>query len=241
MIGLSVEALHSMSRRGIIQPIYPDPKGGKHFRANDLSALAEVRDRKMDLSGAAELAMQAYVISRSNEKRIDDLYESLGFDRPELGVTEQEVVALHIQAKEAFFHPLSTDPTSVRDWAKTLYAIDEPYLDLVRRYVGTEEPWRIFMELGREILVKAPKDSFPLNPDLQSAHGYLRTAYNNLRSVSYFFCRTHYGDTAANQAFHGDNIENVCRLLFPDLSNLSGENRSRSGERQAGHERRPRP
>lgn len=222
MIGLSVETLHSMSRRGVIQPFYPTPSGGKHFRAIDLAALAEVRGRKMDMAGAAELAMQAFVLARSNEKRIEDLYEAMGLEFPELNITEEAIVSLHIQAKDAFFHCLASDPESVREWAKTLYAINESYLELVRKYVGTEEPWKVFMDLGREMLIKVPKDSFPFNVDLQSAHGYLRIAYNNLRNVAYFFCRTYHGNNIAQQLFNDapDDVENVCRILFPDLSGV---------------------
>lgn len=224
MLGYTVDTLHAYHRRGILEAVYPTPGGGKHFRAHDLSAFAEAKERKVNLASVAEMAMQAYVISRANEKRLADLYDAIGLDIPELGVTEEEVVSLYLRAETAKRMPPREDAAVIREWARSFYAMNESYLELVSQYAATDEPWKLFLDLGRELLVNAPRDSFLLNPTLQSAYGYLRISFNNLRSVSYFFCRSRHGSKTADELFDGprDAISNVCRLLFPDLRGVSG-------------------
>lgn len=225
LVGMTERTLHSMAERGILEAVHPQRRGPKHFRMHDLSALAEIRLKKMDLSTIADLAMQAYVASRSNARRVDDLYYLLGFDSPVLGTSEEEVVALYIRAQEAGTQSRDLPAESVHRWAGIFYSVDESYLELVSQHTGSDEPWKVFVDLANTFLSEMPTDSFSTNPPLKSAYAYLSMARTNLRTTSYHFCRHRFGIATAGKVFRNDAsdpIEDLVRLMFPPLSKVFG-------------------
>jgi hypothetical protein len=223
LVGMTERTLHSMTERGVLEAIHPEKRGPKHFRMHDISALAELRLKKMDLPTIADLAMQAYVTARANSRRVDDLYYLLGFDSPVLGTTEEEVIALYIRAQEAGACTRDLPAESVHEWAGIFYAVDEAYLELVLRHTGSDEPWKVFVDLANTFLSEMPTDSFSTNPPLKSAYAYLSIARTNLRTASYYFCRHRFGIATAGKVFRNDAadpIEGIVRLMFPPLSKV---------------------
>jgi len=225
IVGMTERTLHSMAERGVLEAFHPQKRGPKHFKMHDLSALAELRLKKMDLPTIADMAMQAYVTARANARRVDDLYYLLGFDTPTLGTTEEEVVSLYVRAQDAIECTETMPAETVHEWAGIFYAIDEPYLELVQLHTASDEPWGAFTELANAFFSRMPTDSFSTNPPLKSAYAYLSIARTNLRTVSYYFCRHRFGMAIASKVFRNDAsdpLEGIVRLMFPPMSKMFG-------------------
>lgn len=222
MLNISKASLQRYAKRGIIASFYIDSGRVRHFKMHDLSAFAESLEKQIDLRSVADISMQAYVTSKSNERRLDELYYLLGFDKPTLGTTEEEVIALHIRAQETIHITEYLEGKSVHEWAGVFYAIDEAYLNLVKIHTSSEEPWTTYLDLANKMIETMPTHLFATNQPLKSAYAYLATSRDNLRSAAYFSCRTAVGMRKANKAFnHADDpIEDVIHLLFPPLSQV---------------------
>lgn len=222
MLNLVPTTLHKMASRGIIQPVYRNSGREKYFSQHDISALAEIIERKIDMASVADIAMQAYVTAKSNDRRLDDLYHLLGFRRPKLGTTESEVIALFIRTQDTVNDMEPEDAELVHEWAGIFYSVDEAYLNLVHLHTGIEEPWVVFLNLANAFVNQMPAHSFSVNPPLKSAYAYLAMSRDVLRSASYYYCRVRVGAKRANEAFRhvDDPIEDVIRLLFPPLSQV---------------------
>jgi hypothetical protein len=229
MIGVSTSTLHRMAKRGVLQPLFMAGSKLKYFRIHDVSALAETlqhgKERPLlDLESIAELSMQAVVLARANERRLDDLYHLLGLNKPTLEVSEEHIIALYVRAQEATKETRGLQAEDVYDWAGILYAVDESYLGRVQAHTACEEPWKVFMDLAHHLIERMPIGTLALNPSMKTAYAYLSTARNNLRSVSYYYCRQKLGISTASKVFrHADDpIEDVCRLMFPSMPDVFG-------------------
>lgn len=224
MLKVSTRTLHRMSRRGVLQALNMEGTRETHFRIHDISALAEVlqEGKILNLESIAELSMQAFVIARANERRLDDLYHLLGLNKPTLGVGEEQVIALFVRAQEGRKGLRDLQAEDVQDWAGILYAIDEAYLNLVQVHTACEEPWKVFLDLAHGMIEMMPVETFLVNPPMKAAYAYLAIARNNLRTVSYYYCRERLGASIANKVFrHADDpIESVCRLMFPTMPDM---------------------
>lgn len=193
VLNTSVSMVHVFDRRGILTAHYPDSRrAGKHFLREDVYALAELRKLGID-KNSDQMVMRALVASRRAEKKVDDLMFYLGFNEEALGTEKTEVVAFFIRAEESLKEPKIHGPEDVRRWARKIQAITEEYLELVHAYTGEPEPWKVFLDLARQLA----SISEPGSPE----RVFMDHARANLRNVAYFYLRTYKGPRQADKAF----------------------------------------
>lgn len=204
VLGVDIRTLQGMVRQGLLQPATSQRSvtSSTMFRADEVAAFADMRFKKLDLSSVANMAMRAYVISKSNERRINHISDLLGLDLPALDTDEASVVQLFIEAED--FELQAKEPATlqeVRRWATILFSIDEAYLKLVEHYTGSSEPWQPFFDVAQRIIEAIPARSFLRRRDLEAGYAYLEAARRHFRSVMYFYYRMKHGQRAADNAF----------------------------------------
>lgn len=221
-LGVQLRTLNKMVRNGLIQPTRSKGKtiASYTFRSSEVTALAELRYKKLDLAAVQSIAMRAYVSARGVERRVTLLYELLGLELPALETDESGVVQLFIAAQDAAADDdLTLTAQGVRKWATIIHAIDEAYLRLIEQYTGSEEPWEPFFSLAQKLCADVPRRTFLFNKDLETAYGCLEAARRHLRAVMYFFYKEKHGGKAANKAFpemddRGIDAE-IASFLYP--------------------------
>lgn len=190
-----------MCRQGLLDPVYKTGRGPKHFRVSEIVAVEAVLRGKTDVTSLAITATRALAAAKMNEQKIYELYRLLGLERKVLDTTEEEVLSLYEQA----LHLSDTDrqPTieELEDWAPTLFAIDESFLGLVKKYTSSEEPWAVFLGLANKWANDRPNAFFETMPELRAAYDHLEAARKHIRVVSYMYCRQFHGVTTANNIF----------------------------------------
>jgi hypothetical protein len=207
-------------RQGLLRPQYPEGKSlteGQHFFEEEVSALVEAKAMGSDMPTVAAMARQAFVSSRMLERTVEQLLEVLGAKIPRLPPDKDSVLALYIQAEDALHSSELPSAKEVLDWARVFYGLHEDYLALVTVYVGTDEPWRIFMDLAQKLYNEAPVGT--ADKELEAAYGYLAVSVRNARNVAYFYVRHRLGRIVASDVFPnttGDVHEEIIALAFPD-------------------------
>lgn len=211
------QTILTWAERGLLEQIYVGHKS--HYRREQLESLAPLMesDGKIDLPTLAARADLAYAASRTMEQRLNALIDLLGLNRNILEMDEYSVRNLYRATENALLDAEPATLEDVRSWAGIFFAIDEAYLLMVEKYASTEEPWKKFLDLGYKLVVDTPYDRFIDEPDLRAAYAYLRAARNQLRMVSYFFCRERFGERIAYKVFGSSKTatERILGLLYP--------------------------
>lgn len=215
MLGVCVSTVEKMARNGILQPVYKNRRGPKHFPVQEVAALAEIRHQKMDLPSVAMIAQRALVIAKANERRLDELFRILGLRRKVLDTNATEVVALYENACKTL--SIGRHPTvdELEEWAGVFYGIDETYLRLVGQHTASQEPWKVFLDLANQLSARRAYECFDAVPELRLAHDALEAARRHLRMVAYMFCRETRGVRAANDLFGDQKItDRLLNVMF---------------------------
>ena len=214
ILGTSVKAVHDMCRSGLLQPVYKKLRGKKHFPADEISALAEVRQQNLELPGVATLAIRALVTAKANERRLDELFRILGLKRKTLDTTTTEVVSLYERARLRLENPRQPELQELEEWAENFYAIDENYLLLVERYTASQEPWKVFLDLAGRLANNRIQDLHAIL-ELRMAYEHIEAARRHLRIVSYMFCRQTKGVSIADAVFGGEKVtDHLLAMVF---------------------------
>jgi len=180
--GVHISTVHAWSRSGLLASDYPKGRlGGKYFRRCDVLDLLQLKEHELFglQKNLPQMALQAIVASRRCEKRLNEIVQYLGLVEDPLGTSREDVVALFAKTQEFLEVPIAKSPEVVIAWARTLLGITEDYLGLVRLYVGEEEPWRVYAELGRVLAERCSPGT--------SARTYVEHARRNLRNAAYFY------------------------------------------------------
>jgi DNA-binding transcriptional MerR regulator len=209
-LGISVASINYHVRQGMLQPVYSKDRklNDRRYRKDEVEALAEARERGLSLPRVASMAARSYATSRALEHRIDRLEQVLGVGLNPLPLDEESVLALYAEAcdKEHPAHKLS----DLARWTRTLFAMGEEFFELLEVYTGDEDGWVTFMDFIRATLDAAPAEA---SPEVVQIYEMLRSARNHLRNVSYVYARNKYGAKKANRAFHGDEHDQLIKIV----------------------------
>lgn len=203
-LGVSLDMVHVYTRRGLLDPHYPNGKlGRKQLRAEDVYALAALRaEHKGDIfKRLPQIAMRAAVTSRRVEQKLDELMAFLGVNDTVLSLESRAITELHQAVEAAINNPLIENDNDIMEWAKKILAINEEYIELLKMHVKTDPPWKPYLELA-SILGGLAKGRSRM---------YIEHARTNMRNVAYFYERSFRGATAANKMFPGERYSG--RLL----------------------------
>lgn len=201
LLGVHYHTVGRYAKRGILSPVYLNGDLRQYYDVHAVAALSEVvrgGGKALDLDAIATLATRAFVISKANEARLEELFRLVGLKRKPLGTTLEEVGELCEHA----VHLNSSDVPSLLeldDWTTTLHSIDEAYLDLVHRYTASREPWKMFLDLANRW--SAQRNLSDETPDAKNVYNALEAARRNLRAVAYLYCRKVEGPSVADRLF----------------------------------------
>lgn len=209
LLGVTPKMVHIYSRRQLLEAHYPSGRrAGMHFMADDVVALAELRGADSDfMRKLPQIAMRAFVASRRVEKKLEALMYLLGLGAPALSLEKDDVIQMHLQAERAIMRG-TADPAAAREWARRFGAFTEEYLELVHLHVGTEEPWKVYLHLGRDLAARLK--------DGTEEKAFVEHARAHIRNVAYFYERGRRGARAANKMFPNERYSGrLLQRLYP--------------------------
>jgi hypothetical protein len=221
ILGVTVNMVRKLVADCVLRTVPVAVKGRpkKHFLRGEVNAYAEIRAKKLTLVDVMMTAERAYALSRSNEKRITQLMNVMGLNDKVLETTEEAVVSLVLQATDAEMQAKEERPSvaTLMHWAKTLYAVNEGYLDLVATHTVSVEPWAPFIHLAQALVDSLNTDDLRANKELEEAYSYIEAARRNLRHVAYFYLWEKRGSQKANKVFGvKDYAAPILNTLFPN-------------------------
>lgn len=209
ILGLSVASINHLVRQGMVQPVYSKDRrlSERGYRREEIAALAEARERGLNLPRVASMAARSYATARALEHRVDRLEQVLGIGANPLPLDEESVLALYAEASDRLRPPRKLD--EITRWTRTFLAMGEEFFELLEAYTGDEDGWAVFMDYARAALEAEPEDA---HIEMKQAYELLFAARNHLRNVSFVYTRNKYGARKANSIFHGDEHEHILRI-----------------------------
>ena len=218
LLGVSHRSVHHFVRQGLLRPRYPRGRklnAPEMFHREEVAALAEAREKKLDFQQITAAAMQAHASSRALERRVEFLEQLLGRSYASLSLEDDDVAAIYAEARQGAEVP-PIDVAGVMRWSSIFLSIGEEFLERLTAVTGDEEAWRAFLDLSAAIIRDAPLDTFSYDKELEAAFGYFRYARENMRRVVYFHLRNCYGPQTAShfvKPLAGDAHTGVLNLL----------------------------
>jgi len=215
ILSVSCRQLRRLVRRGFIYPLTPgDSHNEPRYRVEEVHALADVREQKLDMPSVAMLAVQAQALSRTVSSKLDQICHFLGIQNYKLGTGEDDIFDLYARVREELRVPPEDWRTgSIMEWAAVINAIDEAYLDLLARHTLDESPWEYFLQLANEIMLHRARAT---DANLDFAFACLDAARRNLRNVAYLYVLGRHGYKVANKIFIKSEVTDaVISNLYP--------------------------
>lgn len=212
-LGVTTRTIHDLVKRGVLHPHHRQGRRALFFLKEDLHHfLAAKKDTGTDLWQVKSIALAALSSARRAEMRLAEIYERLGMEVEVLGRDSSSVRSLYATAQTNAQSQLS-DTDWLKFWAGTFFAMDEAYLALVEHEVGSDEPWKVFMDFASAIVASALKNS---HVALLPAFRYFQAARDHLRYVSYMYCRQRHGRQITAKVFDSREVtavDEICALL----------------------------
>lgn len=210
ILGLSVASINHLVRQGMLQPVYSKDRrlNDRRYRKDEVAALAEARERGLNLPRVASMAARSYATARALEHRVDRLEQVLGIGMSPLPLDEESVLALYAEASDRLRPPKKLEDLS--RWTRIYLSMGEEFFELLEAYTGDEEGWVVFMDFARATMEAQPEEA---DPEVKQAYEMLLAARNHLRNVCFIYARCKYGVRKANRVFHGDEHDEILKIV----------------------------
>jgi hypothetical protein len=143
----------------MVQPVYSKDRrlSERGYRREEIAALAEARERGLNLPRVASMAARSYAAARALEHRVDRLEQVLGIGANPLPLDEESVLALYAEASDRLRPPRKLD--EITRWTRIFLAMGEEFFELLEAYTGDEDGWAVFMDYARAALEAEPEDA----------------------------------------------------------------------------------
>ena len=218
-LNISKRHIQKMISAGRLRPHITAKQRTHLFKIEDVDALALARaEGETNLWVIHNTALQALATARRAEEGLRELQAQFGISLIVLERDPAAVRALYEEAAEAFSDEDVADPEFVSRWGGIFAAMDEVYLELVARLVGTDEPWLLFIEHA-EALASAVQQLNPATVGIRERH-LLLAGKKHLLHISYLLCRRLHGTRVTRRAFdkYAGPVEMLLSILHPTLS-----------------------
>lgn len=218
ILSTSVDGVRSFMRRGILRPHYPKGKGWQkkiEFDSEEVSALAEVREMKLDPDKLASFAVRAYTASRAFERRLDRLEQFMEAHVRKLPGDEESVVALYEKGMDALGYT-PVEQSEIVEWSNIFIAMGEEFFEALEAYTDNGEAWLVFYQLVRNISADTPVDELYQDPELAAAYQYFEASRRHFLRIVNFHVRNRFGVRTANRIFKekpNDHHEEVLNII----------------------------
>lgn len=218
ILGVSVDNVRSFMRRGILRSQFPKGKGWQkefYFHAEEVSALAEVREMKLSPDKLASFAVRGYVAARSLERRIEMLEQLMEARARALPSDEESVIALYEKGMDALGY-IPIEKAELIEWATIFIAMGEEFFEALEAYTDNGEAWWVFYQLARNISAATPVDKLYQDPELDAAYRYFETSRRHFKCAVHFHVRNRFGVREANRVFEdhpNDYHEEILNII----------------------------
>lgn len=215
ILRVSTRTVQNMMKKGLLTALYEKSQDtGRlqtRFRRTEVCAAAEAALENTDTPKAANMAARALALSQHNDRRIQSVLELLGLKGDSIPFDEEGVVALYADAQEKLHSAFSLTENDAIHWSRVLMQISEEYLDLLKTFTGSPEPWRVFMLLGERLSEDLREN---VSSTSNTTQMFLSGARRHFRNTSFFFVKNRDNRSAAAEV-KGDEIdESIINLLF---------------------------
>ena len=218
ILGVTKRQIHNLARQGVIRAHYP--KGRKlsapqMFKAEEVAAYAELREKKLGLVEVASIAQQALITCRMLERTVDRMRGLIGMC-PLPDFSKDAILEKYNQAQDALQSELPFDVDEVVEWSHFFQNVGEEYFELVEKHTGDGSPWNYFLKLASKMRKEAPEYT---DRETQVAYDCLAVASTFMRQSAYFYIRNKYGKRTAAKICPetADDIASpVLAMAFPD-------------------------
>jgi hypothetical protein len=209
-MGVSTRTLLLWARQGLLTPHRIGDRRTVHYRVSDLQLLRRARaEKSTDIWHVKALALQALSAARATELRLLEVFNHLGLNSEPLERDDDSICILYQDAEAGATTAQLLDPTWVRFWGGTFFAMDEVYLELVQRATANDEPWKHFMDFTNTVMRTAMQpggsveEALRASEELQLAYKYFQGGARHLWYVGYMYCRRSFGKRVADVVFDG--------------------------------------
>jgi DNA-binding transcriptional MerR regulator len=213
ILGTTIRMVNYWSDKEILKP-YPvdgDPLGRLMYSREEVSALAEARERGEKLSDVALTAHAAYAASRVAQRKLDMLMRILGYGPP-LSTNPESVRALHLEAEEDCKRVINGEER-VNYWADKFFGICDIYMETVAEVMNTEEPWEPYLTLMRRLAKQADYEEAAHNPLLSRAYYRLSASRTAFRQSFCTYLSAKHGVRKAKKAFPHEFGSEMYRIM----------------------------
>lgn len=199
LLGVTTRSLTNYTAQGLLWP--ESGKGSaKLYYVDELSALREALDNDQGLQNLALRVTRNEALVRTLTKRMADVEAVLGFDLPILSYEKEDVLAEYWRAEDLARNPVHQVDV-IRDFVKTLLAIQEEFLHLVELYSEDREPWRVFLEAADALQDHGPETDWLNREEVYAAQTQLHVARNMFEQRAIQYLRRRDGERATNRSF----------------------------------------
>lgn len=215
ILAVTPPMVHKYVERGMLSCHYPDGKTpgvrrSRVFLRGDVEALAELRVDGITTNQAAMInhVLALSVKVKRLERGHDELLCYLGMSDHKLSTDYEDVQQLYLEAKQIFERPLGEDDLRDVRWARRMLPIGEEYLALVQKHTQDPEPWKVFINSVKHLLV-VHESPGPVRMVLE--HALL-----NLRNAAFLYVCAERGPRIAKRQFpHASYVSRLVGIMYP--------------------------
>lgn len=204
ILEVSNSTLDKLCQKNLVRVLcYRDRKA--LYDPEEVEALKRAKEKGLTLTDAIDTSQEAWAAARVAQKRVEALERMLGLHlQPAYHLDTESVVALHAEAHEDF-GKIINGAARVNYWADHLLSICEQYFFRVAEVTDdTEEPWRIYQELGVALLRNQNVNDMYADPEERFAYKRLEMARRQLNHSIFMYFLQRFGPKKAVAAFPRD-------------------------------------
>lgn len=188
------------------------------FDRAEVEAFVRMRGGPTSYDCIEKVAYRTQARTATLEQRVELLEHMLGLRLQKLPMDKEELEARYLKAGRLVNGKKpSVSLSDVLDWGRYMLAVTEEYLFLMERLLGTEDPWKVFMQLGERLALTVAGED-PTIPSVSAAQEYLDIGRKNLRAVAYACSVRKYGVRGAVELVplseEGDVDEEILAIII---------------------------
>lgn len=203
VLGVNRQWIAKLVRTGRLcpHPSSPSMVVDRRFLRSDVTALKEIRELGKNPEAAYVEAKKSALETRAMRLELDRLKFVLGLDSKPLPLDRDSVVSLLLKAEDALNDPGYRDPEVLLSWARVLHMLTESHYEAITFYTDLKEPWRAFLNLGRQLCASQDFTLTKYDADLAGIYSLLHAALKTARRTAYFHVRNQHGGVRAWKIF----------------------------------------
>lgn len=215
MLGVTKRHLSRMTKDNLIRA---QRQGSANFYdPSEVFLLKEIRASNTTLVEVATRAARAEMVAYRIERKQEQLLSILGVDLPDVDLSKDAVVALHLRAQDELESTRKLKCDDIMFWARTFQSLNEEYFHEVARQFLTDRPWARYYNLSNKLRKEKPVKKLQRDLALHNAYTCLAISTNSMRQGMWFYVCSTAGKRLADKRFpeaRADVHEDIMHLVI---------------------------